>query len=163
MRSVARSGTECFAGEEPCRNGICSFEEYLRPLKNANKRQEFQSIMKKVGPLNFIREARRSIWTAWKVTQIKLSDKAHVLQRAMTLLERFQLSKPLCTGIESSSGRNDNVALMFRDIVLRKGIHGLPLGYREEVCEHGMRRLVQCTMPEDVLGKAVYGNETASQ
>ncbi len=140
----------------------CSFEEYLNLFRNASRKEDLESIMENLVELTPIREAQRSIWTTWRISVERLSDKAYSILRAMSMLGQTPIAESIVKGIlREARDQGDSVDLMFRNVFMKELVHGSSLVYREE--EHGervysMHRLVRRFILGDMQRGSVSWN-----
>ena len=130
-----------------------SFGEYLDLFESANK-EDWENVMNKTEEVKPIQDSQRSIWTTWKISVQKLSEKACMVLRAMAMLGQGGIREALVKGIlkavtatEDGSG---SVKVMFQNVVMKELMHGSSLIWRdkgegkgEERWMYSMHRLVR--------------------
>ncbi len=75
-----------------------TFAEYLDLFESVDHKN-WQDVMNKTEELKSIREYQRSIWTTWKISVEKLSEKAHTILRAMAMLGQGGIGEGIVMGI----------------------------------------------------------------
>ncbi len=112
----------------------CSFSEYLEKFKNANRIQDMEHIMKNTEDVKPIRESQRSIWTTWKISVEKLSEKGYSVLRTMAMLGPGVVREAIVKGIvgEFVEDAVESVDGMFEKVVIEELVHGSSLICRDE-------------------------------
>ncbi len=151
----------------------CSFAEYLHLLENTNGREGMQDIMNVREEVRRIRELQRSIWTTWKISVEKISEKAYTVLRAMAVLGSAGVGKAIVKGIlEAATANGDGVVEeMFRKVILEELMRGSALiwcdeGEGEGECQarriYKMHRLVRRFVLSDMRRGSALWNEVYS-
>ncbi len=143
----------------------CSFGKYLNLFRNANRKEELQSIMKNTVELTPIRESQRSIWTTWRISVEQLSDEAFAVLRAMAMLGQAPIGETIVNRILEAATPDGqrSVDEMFRSVFLEELVHGSSLIYRDEGHDMGsaysMHRLVRRFILSDMERGSVLWND----
>ncbi len=127
-----------------------SFAEYLNLFESANKKEKWEDFMNEADELTSIRESQRSIWTTWRISVDKLSEKALTVLRIMSMLGQGGTGETIVNGILKATAADEDVDVkeMFREVIVKELIHGSSLicrdkGVGEERYKYKMHRLVR--------------------
>ncbi len=130
-----------------------SFAEYLELFESADHKK-WQDVMNRTEELKSIRESQRSIWTTWKISVEKLSEKAYTILRAMAMLGQGGIGEGIVMGIMKMDTADGGgcVKGMFRNVFVQELMHGSSLVWcdEEERGIYKMHRLVQLFVLKDV-------------
>ncbi len=105
-----------------------SFGEYLDLFESANK-EDWENVMNKTEEVKPIQDSQRSIWTTWKISVQKLSEKACMVLRAMAMLGQGGIREAIVKGILKTSTKDGsgNAKGMFQNVVMKELMHDLSL------------------------------------
>ncbi len=147
----------------------CLFSEYLNLFRNPGRTEDMYDILRSTEDSKPIRESQRSIWTTWRISVERLSDKAYSILRAMAMLGPDGVEERIVKRIvKEVTGEKSNVDRMFRSLVMEDLIHGSSLicrdeGEREQGGEkYRMHRLVRRFVVSDVERGSTLWNEAYS-
>ena len=148
----------------------CSFVEYLHMFQNANRIEDMQDIMKNTEEVKLIRESQKSIWTTWKISVEKLSQKGYAVLRVIAMLGQGGVGEAIVKEIVKGLARDEEgcVERMFRNVVVEELIHGSSLicrdeeGQRQEQWTYKMHRLVRRFIVSDMERGSALWNELYS-
>ncbi len=138
-----------------------SFADYLNLFESTNK-EDWQDAMSKTEEPKSIRESQKSVWTTWKISVQKLSEKALIVLRAMAMLGQGGIEEATVRGILKSAfvDGGGSVERTFRNVIVKELMHGSSLIWHDtgeggERCMYMMHRLVR----RFILSSMVCGSE----
>ena len=107
----------------------CSFAKYLDLFTAANTKEDLQDIMKNSEELAPIRESQRSIWTTWRISVGRLSQKAYKVLRAMAMLGEGSIGEAIVNRMLQADIGNQGVSVeaVFRNVIVEELVYGSSL------------------------------------
>ncbi len=112
-----------------------SFADYLDLFESANK-EDWESVMNKTEEVKPIQDSQRSIWTTWKISVQKLSEKARAVLRAMAMLGQGGIREAIVKGIlkaaTATEDGSSNFKVLFQNVVMKELMHGSSLIWRDK-------------------------------